>query len=165
MFELGKWYLDCIGDDGEVVIGYRAELRLGPLRLSYASVLSFTDAGGAHTATRFAATPRPVEEERGEVREVRWDAPAVGLSGTWRGRPHDVERTLWSSERGAVRWRSSQAVDDSYVTVGASSGGARPRRCVRRPRLPWREVRARLDLTPGDTRVSSGTGLRPTRCG
>ena len=96
-----EWYLACFGDDGEVVIGYRAQLRYGAIAFVYASCLSYSEREGIHSATSLRATPAPVE--RGG--EIVWSAPTLGLAGRWRGEGPAVERTLWSSERGDVRWR------------------------------------------------------------
>ena len=38
-FRLSKWYVDCVGEDGECAIAYHAELSWGPIALGYASLL------------------------------------------------------------------------------------------------------------------------------
>jgi len=34
VFSLRKWYLDCVGDSGELCIAYRAELNVGAARIA-----------------------------------------------------------------------------------------------------------------------------------
>ena len=53
-FELSKWYLDCVGEGGDVFIAYAAEVRWRAHALRYTSTL----VQRAGSATRVEATLR-----------------------------------------------------------------------------------------------------------
>jgi hypothetical protein len=98
-FCLSKWYLDAVGESGEVFIGYRASLRWRRLGVSYAATLT----GGAHEA-RTESSLKPEEEPILRMGSLAWAAPALGVEGCWRGGAAPVERTLFESSGGAVVW-------------------------------------------------------------
>ena len=91
-FTLRKWYLDCVTAAGEAVVLYQARLRWGPLALRYASLL------GGRTTLR--ATPEPSVE--GDT--VRWSAPRLAVTGTWRGLAPERRENLVPG----VEWRCVQ---------------------------------------------------------
>lgn len=99
-FCLSKWYLDAVGESGDVFIGYRADLRWRRLAFSYASTLT----GGAHgPGTR--STVRPGEEPGFFEGALAWTEPALDVSATWREAAQAISRTLYASPVGAVVWR------------------------------------------------------------
>lgn len=98
-FDLSKWYLDAVGEDGEVFIGYRADLRLRRLAVSYASALT----GGAREA-RTRSTVRPGKEPDFFEGALAWAEPKLAVAAAWRGEAQTISRTLYESPEGAVRW-------------------------------------------------------------
>jgi len=98
-FELSKWYLDAVGEDGEVFIGYRADLRLRRLAVSYASALT---AGARGARTR--STVRPGKEPDFFEGALAWAEPKLAVAAAWRGAARPISRTLYESPEGAVRW-------------------------------------------------------------
>ncbi len=112
-FTLSKWYLDCVGGDGDALIAYAAELRWGPLTLCYASTLRRRP--GEHEATAQATmreVPWPVES--GE--DVAWSVPLLGLDGRWSALDRPLLATVLETPAGAVRWRCIQPRGRAAVT-------------------------------------------------
>lgn len=98
-FELSKWYLDAVGEDGKVFIGYRAMLRWRRLRASYAATLT----GGAQAA-RTKSTVKPGQEPDFFEGALAWAEPRLEVAATWRGTAQPISRTLYESLEGAVQW-------------------------------------------------------------
>jgi hypothetical protein len=100
-FSLVKWYLDVVGDDGRAVIAYAARLRLGPLRLDYASVLDARPRRPARTRASLRTFQPPRRDGDGLAFRCAPLALAVRLE------PLDppFEETLHAEPGGAVRWR------------------------------------------------------------
>jgi hypothetical protein len=100
-FELSKWYLDAVGESGDVFIGYRANLRWRALAASYAAALT----GGADEP-RTRSTLRPGKEPDFLEGALAWEEPRLGLSATWRPQSvREVRRVLYDVPEGAVVWR------------------------------------------------------------
>jgi hypothetical protein len=101
-FTLSKWYLDCVGGDGDALVAYAAEMRWGPLTLRYASTLRRRPGElEATAATTMREVPWPVES----ALDVTWSAPLLGLEGRWTGLGGPIEATVLESTEGSVRWR------------------------------------------------------------
>jgi hypothetical protein len=98
-FELSKWYLDAVGEDGEVFIGYRANLRWRRLAISYASALT---AGARDARTR--STARPGKEPDFFEGALAWAESKLAARATWRGAASPIVHTLYESPEGAVQW-------------------------------------------------------------
>jgi len=99
VFSLRKWYLDCVGDSGDLCIVYRAELRIAGAQVSTASLLRFDDQGGL----RSRWTMRPGAEPAGED-VLSWEAPALQLSARFERRDAASAATLLEGPDGNVRW-------------------------------------------------------------
>jgi hypothetical protein len=100
-FELSKWYLDAVGEDGEVFIGYRASLRWRRLAVSYAATLT----GGAHEP-RTRSTARSEEQPVLRMGALSWTSQALDVEGSWRCvAASETSRTLYETPSGAVVWR------------------------------------------------------------
>ena len=94
-FSLRKWYLDCVAEDGEVLVAYHAELRWRRLSLRYASVLQLD---GARSTLRDCPAPLLAGER------ISWEAPALHISGTWDALAPAADVELIPG----VRWRCLQ---------------------------------------------------------
>lgn len=101
MFLLEKWYLDCVTDDGDVLVGYWATARLGVLRLRYAACLAGRP--GARLTSRYTLRPAAPPEITGN--ELRWDCPGLRVAGTWTLCESGIDRILLDGPRGRVRWQ------------------------------------------------------------
>ena len=93
MFELSKWYGDCISDAGDVRIAYSAQVRYGSLKVNYSSLMD------GETATHSVRRARIVEEAGG----VTWAGPKV--HATWARMDEPLAATVFQSGEGAVEWR------------------------------------------------------------
>jgi hypothetical protein len=101
-FTLSKWYLDCVGDDGDALVAYAAMVRWGPVALRYASTLRRRP--GQERAT-VDTTLREVPWPGDAGRDVTWDAPLLGLEGRWKSLAGPIEATILESDEGRVQWR------------------------------------------------------------
>lgn len=102
-FELSKWYLDCVGDDGDVFIAYAAEVRWRALAIRYASTL----VQRRGSATRIEASLRGADPPRlgDEGREITWSARSLGARGRWEALEDEVSDLILDREDGRVAWR------------------------------------------------------------
>lgn len=100
-FHLSKWYLDGVADDGELRLGYAAELTAGALRVRYASVLGAAPSRAPRTETRLrgARLPEPGPES------LRWSVPTLRLEGTWTRAGAAPLALELLDEPGALTWR------------------------------------------------------------
>lgn len=114
-FELEKWYLDAVADDGRGLIAYHASVRLGLLPVRYGAVLQF---GAGPTEERSTLRPRPapaVATDGG----ITWSCPQAGLDGgTWQPIVEPVQRCLLDDERGSLQWDCVQPAARAAVTMG-----------------------------------------------
>lgn len=100
-FGLRKWYMDCTASDGSFFVGYWARVRWGPLRLGYAGVIH--SACGSEPP-RASSTLRPGKGPSQSGDELVWNCHALGLHGRWKRLCPPVQRTLFDSDEGTVRW-------------------------------------------------------------
>ncbi|MDH3452554.1 MAG: hypothetical protein OEN20_09040 [Gammaproteobacteria bacterium] len=114
MFQLHKWYFDCVTDAGDVAILYRAGVRYGALRLHYGASL-YKPAFGEPF---HRATLRPGNQAVTLGGVVEWRCPRLDLSGTWSGRSPGYERTLLDSREGLIHWHCVCPSGDAKVHIG-----------------------------------------------
>lgn len=114
-FALSKWYLDCVGDDGDVVIAYVAELRYGALALRYASTLS--QRASATAPARVRATLLGAAPPAQDGGRLTWSAPALGASGRWDALSPEVSDTVLRRDDGHVAWRCLMPRARAMVTL------------------------------------------------
>lgn len=97
---LRKWYLDVTSEDGEAAICYRAAIRWGVVRLSYASVLWSRPGVAVESRTSFRRGSEPSQGDG----VIAWGDERLGVSGEWAAADGAFERTLHEEPAGAVRW-------------------------------------------------------------
>jgi hypothetical protein len=102
-FLLSKWYLDCIAENGDGVIVYVADLRWKAWRMQYASTLRFSGQK-VESATSIRKCSLP-EFANGQI-VVK--LPHVAMEGVWSGFAAPIERTIFKTSAGAVRWNCLQ---------------------------------------------------------
>ena len=100
-FQLTKWSLDCVSDQGDVFIGHAAELRWMGKVVDYASAMRQAEGGGTETKHSVRREARP--DEQPDV--VTWRCDALGVTGTWRRLVPPIERVIYETKEGAVIWR------------------------------------------------------------
>jgi hypothetical protein len=112
MFSLNKWYLDCIEDAGDAAprawIIYWARLKLGPLALSYASVIRTSQATGTTETRTFGMQPALVLGDAPCESPVTLDLPSLNVKGTWSQDlgANPVASLLYESQQGSVTWNA-----------------------------------------------------------
>ena len=126
-FELSKWYLDAVGEDGEVFIGYRAALRWRGLRASYSAALT----GGADEP-RTAASVKSGAEPVLRTGSLAWRR----RRSTSRGPGRRTRRRFFGRSTTAPKGRSSgpacsRARGPAYGSVSARVPRFRLRRAPR----------------------------------
>jgi hypothetical protein len=115
-FQLSKWYLDCVTDDGDGVIVYAAGLRWRRWRVHYTHLLSFL---GGKVASKSSIRDSKLPESADGTITVR--APRVGLEGVWKGRAVPAERKIFSDRDGEVVWKCLQPASQVKLTVNRSA--------------------------------------------
>lgn len=115
VFEIDKWYLDCVADDGRAALLYWAALRRGLLRLRYGACL----VGGAPDVLTPRYTLRPDDAPRDEGDSIRWACDAIGVAGTWLSAEVPIERTLFAAPEGEIRWCCAGPRAAARVRVGS----------------------------------------------
>ena len=134
-FELIKWYLDCVSEEGEVFIGYSARLRWRAVSVHYSSSFQLRD-GEPEETSSLRRSSQPVSE--GAV--LAWRCPSLQLNGKWSALEEPLEATVYDSELGAVEWQCLQPRASAEVEscgLGNMSGlGYAERLTLSVP--PWR---------------------------
>lgn len=101
---LTKWYLDSVSESGDLFFGYATSLTWKVLKLNQVATLSCVDG--------------EIKEESGKARKdgfpekvgsrILWNCPRLNVSGQWSGLTSSIDRTLFESAEGAVRWQCLQ---------------------------------------------------------
>jgi hypothetical protein len=99
LFNLSKWYLDCVTDLGDAVIAYTGNLHWGTVRLHYSSILEAT---GERIVERHSVR-RQVQPEA-EDSFISWRSKALAVDGVWERVSPAVRETVYSSEQGRIDW-------------------------------------------------------------
>lgn len=134
-FRLTKHYLDCIGPEGDVVIGYAATLAWGPLTLRYAAVLECSAAG----VRRERSTWHGVTDPAAGGDRVQWACEGLGVHGEWVSDVAPAELRLLEDGPRHIHWHGVAP----RARVELETGGRRVRGTGYVERLeltiePWR---------------------------
>lgn len=143
MFELSKWYCDCVSAEGTAFVGYWARWRWGPLVLPYAATLSKAPGEATQELRTVLPSPAPIIGNRA----LRWNSKRLGVRGVWNARMPGYGRTLLQAPEGAIVWDchvpSAEArIDFANGSWMSGLGYAEHIRLSIRPwRLPFDELR------------------------
>jgi hypothetical protein len=100
VFELSKWYADCVSDDGNAVILYQAELRLGMVPIHYESILLKDHDSPALARYSLRRHSEPIaKDDRIEWKSSNWRARA-----SWCGLGSTQREVLFESDAGTLLW-------------------------------------------------------------
>jgi hypothetical protein len=77
MFELVKWYMDVVAEDGSALFAYSARVRWGAVRVSVASLCQRSAAG----VVREASTLRPGRSPVLGAGRLVWKCAPIGVQG------------------------------------------------------------------------------------
>ncbi len=133
-FQLSKWYLDCVGERGEALIVYWAELRWHRLAVRYASALFFA---GGQFRERSSLRAGQAPQLCGGL--VEWSSDALDSSGVWRNAAQtSIHRVLYRKGKGMLEWRCLQPLAEASVRcVGQKISGPGYAECITLTLAPW----------------------------
>ena len=101
MFELSKWYFDCVSAAGDVAILYQARLRCGPIRLAYGAAL-YKPATGV---TSHCTTLRPDGKVLSTDGAIALRCPRLSINGSWSQLAPGFETMLLNGPQGHIHWQ------------------------------------------------------------
>jgi hypothetical protein len=113
-FLLSKWYLDCVSDTGDVLIGYVAQLRWRSLIIHSSSLLLQPNGEPTEVKTSLHKISVPAISER----SIYWKAPRLGLEGNWQATAAPLRQTLLGSELGCIEWHCLQPSSRAAIRLG-----------------------------------------------
>lgn len=103
-FSLRKWYLDCVAENGDTLIGYAAALDWNVFSLHYSNILRAL--GDSRILTKTSVSGVSFPEHRDQ--RITWNSSAQHLQGTWTALHEPQERLLFESDEGRVTWTCLQ---------------------------------------------------------
>lgn len=113
-FSLQKWYLDCVSESGDTMIGYAADLNWNILRLHYSSVLR--TAGNSRVIAKTSLAGSSFPQQQGQ--QITWNSGALNLEGVWAAGGHPVQKVLFESEEGKVTWSCLHPRSQADIRIG-----------------------------------------------
>lgn len=114
MFELIKWYLDFVTEDGTAIIGYAAHCRFGAAGFRYAALRHAPPGGTSVERTSLTG----VELPRLVGSSIHWRHDALEISGCWTPLGSPIRQTLFQSSRGDIEWECHQPQARVRARVG-----------------------------------------------
>jgi hypothetical protein len=114
-FSLAKWYLDCVTEDGDAILGYAASLRWRMLSLDYSSILVRRSSGPVEAKTTLQRGTLPHEGPN----SVLWDCPHLAVHGKWKGVEPSFERAIFESSATPMTWRCVQPRAEADIDAGS----------------------------------------------
>jgi hypothetical protein len=113
-FSLVKWYLDCVTESGQALIGYAASLRWHKLTQDYSSTLFYTRNQISKTNSTLSYEAPTLLDDR-----IEWNAPSLNIRGIWLPLDKPIEHTLLQTPQGSIAW--SCLVPRAYANISHSS--------------------------------------------
>lgn len=112
-FYLSKWYLDLVSDDGDVFIGYHANVKWKSLTFHYSSVLLHHD-NKTQTNTSWRKLTSPSYNEK----LVRWASDKLGISGEWNSRSNPIKKKLLNDNENFITWNCICPKAEGVIKIG-----------------------------------------------
>lgn len=103
-FHLNKWFLDFIGEGGEVMVFYAAMLSWHGWSASYCSWLKYDPKSGADLKSGFRKVEFPVLNED----MITWSDLKFCVSGTWESLAEMIQTRIFDSKDGYLDWNCFQ---------------------------------------------------------
>ena len=110
-FKITKWYLDFVGENGEAMIFYAAEIYWKGLNVPYASIL--VKLPGKDIIHKTSLKKGALPHLDGDA--LSWSNTNLGLQGLWEQEGLPLNACLFESEEGSLTWNCWQP--SSRVTL------------------------------------------------
>ncbi len=137
VFELSKWYMDCVTSSGDASIAYTGTLRWGPVGLHFSSLLEST-AEVVHVKNSLS----PQSEPGFDGRSLHWQSESLGVAGEWLADSIEIHETIFESGDGSVEWHCLMPRAQARIHERSGFGYAEHLICTIAPwKLPIRTLR------------------------
>lgn len=110
---IDKWYLDFIGENGETMIFYAANLSWHGITVPYTSWIRFQPHSGLHRKTRFHHVTMPELNSD----KIKWKDLKNHVSGTWNLDGTPLFSRLYESSSGYLDWNCLQPRSQVYLEI------------------------------------------------
>ena len=110
---LNKWFLDFIGNNGETMIFYAAELSWKGFAVHYGSWIHYDPESGVKERSHFRNVKFP--EKNGKV--ITWQDDVFKVSGIWESVASPLQARLFESERGYLDWNCFQPASRVQLNI------------------------------------------------
>jgi len=115
-FYLSKWYLDCVSEEGDVLIGYAARIGWRGLSINFSSLLLRR----AHHVAESKTSLRELRVPLIEGAELHWNSPELDVKGTWKPLEQPIRRILMEDDAGSIEWNCISPRSEAKFSIGAS---------------------------------------------
>jgi hypothetical protein len=112
-FHLNKWFLDFIGENGEAMIFYAAELTWLGISVSYTSWLQYDVMSKVHVKSRFRDVNMP--QKKDDI--IVWNDLKFGVSGRWKSLANMLQARIFDSEDGRLDWKCFQPASKVQLKI------------------------------------------------
>lgn len=115
VFELSKWYADCISDKGDAVILYHAELRIGMFPIHYESLLLKEHDSPVRAMYSLHGQPAPIAKDGC----IEWQSQNWRTRAIWHDLSGAHQEVLYESDSGGLRWHCVAPRSVASVQIGS----------------------------------------------
>jgi len=142
--DISKWYMDCVSEAGDVLVGYSTLIKWRNLTKGVSSTLEHTEATGSRTRVSMRGFQPPELDEN----TLRWRSRPLGVDGEWVADEAPVKKRLLDADEGFIDWSCYQprarvriARSDSRQVIEGLGYVEHLRMTVRPWELPIEELR------------------------
>ncbi|MCP4980468.1 MAG: hypothetical protein GY935_08235 [Gammaproteobacteria bacterium] len=114
MFELSKWYFDCVTDSGDTAIMYRVSVKWGLLHLNYAASLYVSAKGKSMSFDTLRPGADPTIDKSGII----WECPKLDISGIWPIHSPVFRCRLLDEPNGRIHWHCLSPGSNAEIRIG-----------------------------------------------
>lgn len=107
-FNLNKWFLDFVDENGTAMIFYSAELKWHGIKIPYSSCLHCDEAGNIIQKSRFRNVQLPSKDEN----KINWADSKFGVGGVWQSSSVPVSAKIVESDAGYLDWKCYQPASE-----------------------------------------------------
>lgn len=111
-FNLEKWYMDFIGEDGVAMIFYAAKLQWKGFTIPYASYLSWHPDSEQKQRSGFRSVQMPKRDKD----RISWNDQKYQVAGEWRQTAKPISAILMDSDAGSLHWNCHQPSSSVHLT-------------------------------------------------